>query len=323
MPENKDFSRSRIVLFCLLSAFIMASCTAPRAIYNSGKVTPHKQLKAGGDFSVNLPSLFARNLYDNIENIATPLLNRDTLSLDAQIIYLNKTAMAYAIDPFGAGYGFFARYGVAPRLDVGYKYASGSHVFDGMYQFMGSTGTFDAPQEDFFNGSIGLQYSSKNYDLPSWSGLDKVQSILDFKFKRKDILVPLIFSLSFGPEETVGSLAFGCVYTHTFISYGIDNNRIFDTLNSMAPQLVDILNAKQDFSAFGTFVNVKLGYKFIYIIPAFALYYQNYGTYKLIDGSEASFKGFSFVPSVALQFNISELSKAIKNKNKASYDSKN
>ena len=61
---------------------------------------------------------------------------------------------------------------------------------------------------------------------------------------------------------------------------------------------------------------------FICVIPAFAVYYQNYGTYKLIDGSEAKFKGFSFVPSIGFQINPTEISNALKKKQKASFDNK-
>ena len=215
MEQRKQSAHCRLIISLLLSIFIIASCTPPRAIYNSGKVTPHKQFKAGGDFSANFTSHIARSLYDNVKSVATPLITKDSLTLNEQIVYLNKTALAYALDPFGAGYGFYARYGLLPRFDLGYKFSSGTHVFDGMYQFMGSTGTFDAPQKNVLNGSIGVQYSFKNYDLPSWSGMDKAQSVLGFNFKREDLLVPVIFSLSFGDEETYGSLGFGCVYTKT------------------------------------------------------------------------------------------------------------
>ncbi len=313
-----NFPNKQFTAFVFL-IFIVTSCIPPRTIYNSGKVTPHKELKAGFDFSGNFTSHFARNLYDNVESIATPLINKDTLSLDEQIIYLNKTALAYAIDPFGAGYGVYARYGVVPGLDVGYKFTSGTHVFDAQYQFMGSRGSFDNPGKDFFNGSIGVQYSFKNYSLPDWSGLSMAQSILDFKLNRKDLLIPLIFSVSIGPEETYGSFAWGLVYTHSFISYGFDNKRIYDTISSMAPTLIEAFHNKQNYPAYGAFYNLKLGYKFIYIIPACALYYQNYRGYRLINGTDATFKGISFVPSIGLQINPTQISNALKKKQDPSY----
>jgi len=309
----------KILLLLIFCIFYLLSCTPPRSIQNSGKVTPHKQFKAGADVTANLTSHFARSLYKNVESIAQPLINKDSINLDEQLIYLNKTALAYAIDPFGAGYGFYARYGILPDFDIGYKLASGSHVFDGVYQFMGSKGTISAPEEGMLHGSIGFQYSFKNYSLPDWSGLKLAQKILDFNMKRKDILIPLTVSVAIGPEETYGSVSLGIAYSHTFLNYGFGNSRIYDTLNSMSPEIIAAIHSKQNFSAWGTFFNIKLGYKFIYFIPACALYYQNFGNYNLIDGNTAGFKGISFVPSFGLQINPVEISNALKKKEKALY----
>jgi len=309
----------KLLLFSAATTFLVYSCIPPRTIYNSGKTTPHKEVKAGFDFSGNFTSHFARNLYDNVEAIAKPLINKDSLSLDEQLIYLNKTALAYAIDPFGAGYGLYVRYGVAPGFDMGYKFSSGTHVFDGMYQFMGSKGSVSEPGEGFFNGSIGLQYSFRNYSLPDWSGLSMAQKVLDFELKRKDLLIPLIFSVAIGPEETYGSVAWGLVYSHSFISYGFNNQRIYDTISSMAPTLIEAFHNKQNYPAYGAFFNLKLGYKFIYIIPACALYYQNYRGYRMINGTDATFKGISLVPSIGFQLNPTQIPNALKKKQDPSY----
>jgi len=309
----------RIFLSLIVFTFALVSCTPPRAIQHSGKVTPHKQLTVGANFTANLTSHFARSLYKNVESIAQPLVNKDTLNISEQIIFLNKTALAYAIDPFGVGYDFYARYGLTPAVDMGYKLASGTHVLDARYQFMGSKGSISEPQQGLTHGSIGIQYSYKNYSLPEWSGLKLAQKILDFNLKRKDLIVPLVFSLAFGPEETYGSLATGIVYSHTFFNYGFENTRIYDTLNSISPVIVSAIHGKQNFGAMGAFLNLKLGYKFIYIIPAAALYYQNYKSYNLIDGTKAPFKGFSFVPSIGFQLNPTEISNAIKKKDKPQF----
>ncbi|OPZ96759.1 MAG: hypothetical protein BWY70_01672 [Bacteroidetes bacterium ADurb.Bin408] len=50
----------------------------------------------------------------------------------------------------------------------------------------------DNPGTSFFNGSIGLQYSFRNYSLPDWSGLSLAQKVLSFELTRKDLLVPSI-----------------------------------------------------------------------------------------------------------------------------------
>ena len=309
------FAVLRALFFFILVFMAVQACTPPRNVIHSGKVTPKGQVKVGADVTGNFTSHFARSLYKNVEAIVEPLVNKDSLQLDEQILNLNRTALAYAIDPFGAGYGFYARYGFTKGLDMGYRLASGTHVFDAMYQFAGSKGTIDEPEEGMLHGSIGFQYGFKNYSLPGWSDLKLAQKILDFNLKRKDILVPLIFSVGIGPEETYGAVSFGLAYSHTFLDYGFGNSRIYDTLNSVSPEIVASIHDKKHFPAWGAFFNLKLGYSFIYIIPACALYYQNYGTYNLIDGSTASFKGVSLTPSLGLQLNLMEIENLMK-KNK-------
>ena len=299
--------------YALAAFFLFYGCTAPRTITQSGKVTPHKQVKGGMDYSVSVPTHFVKSLYKNVEGIVIPLANKDSVYLDEQLIGLNKTVLAYSIDPLGFGYNYYARYGIAKRVDIGYKYASGTHVFDGMYQFMGSTGTIDNPGEKQFFGSIGIQYSAKKYDLPSWSGLDKVQNVLGYEMKRKDILIPLVFSIPFGKEEEFGNFSFGVAYAHSFLNYGFRNNNIYiDTLSSSTPDVVQAFQGKKNYSSFGTFFNFKCGYRFIYFVPALSVYYQNYGKFKLIDGGEVNFKGLTFVPSIGVQINPSEIALGIK-----------
>ncbi len=58
------------------------------------------------------------------------------------------------------------------------------------------------------------------------------------------------------------------------------------------------------YSSYGAFANLKLGYKYVYVVPAFSLYYQNYGTFTLLDGSSASLSGWTFIPSIGLQARI-------------------
>lgn len=316
---KKTVSQFKFISLSFLGTILsIQSCTPPKSITQSGKVTPQGQVKVGMDYCINVPTHFVRALYNNVDGIVTPLVNKDTIILDEQLVKLNKTALAYAIEPLGFGYNFYGRYGIYKHFDIGYKYASGTHVIDAMYQFMGSTGTINEPGEKGMCGSIGVQYSSKKYELPDWSGLDKVQSILDFEMKRKDLMVPVIFSLPFGSEETVGNFSFGLVYMHSFLSYGFQNSRIYDTLNGAAPTIVQAIQGKKDYSSTGIFFNLKLGYKYAYFLPAFALYYQNYGSYTLIDGSSVKFKGFTYVPSLGIQINPTQIYYDIKKRKKKS-----
>ncbi|MDQ3191626.1 MAG: hypothetical protein M3Q58_08535 [Bacteroidota bacterium] len=308
-------TKASIYLSLLISIILFqVSCTPPRSFIQSGKVTPHKQFKAGIDLAANVPTHVVKSAYKNTSAIVGPLINKDTIFLNDQLIKLNETALAYAVEPLGFGYNYYLRYGVFKRFDLGYRYASGTHAFDGMFQFLGSTGTIDNPGEKGNHGSIGIQYSSKKYELPSWSGLDKVQKIIGFEMQRKDLMVPLVFSIPFGEEETYGNFSFGLVYSHTFLEYGFDSSRIYDTLKSKSPTIIESIQDKRNFSSFGAFFNFKIGYKYAYFLPAFAMYYQNYGSFILIDKSTTKFSGFTFVPSIGLQLNPSQMAKSIRRK---------
>lgn len=310
----KHLNQFAFLIVCQL--VFICSCTPPKSITQSGKVTPKGHVKVGMDYSVNVPTHVVRSLYDNVGAIADPLLNKDSIFLDEQLIGLNRTALAYAIEPIGVGYHYYARYGFYKKFDAGYKYASGTHTFDAMYQFMGSTGTINEPGEKKMCGSIGLQFSSKKYELPGWKGLEKAQSVLGFEMKRKDFMIPLIFSVPFGPEETIGNFSFGMVYIHSFLNYGFKSNRIFDTLASATPINLQSLNNKRNYGAMGIFFNLKLGYKYVYILPAFAMYYQNYGRYRLLDGSEVKFRGMTFVPSLGIQISPTQIYSDVRKRKK-------
>jgi hypothetical protein len=60
----------------------------------------------------------------------------------------------------------------------------------------------------------------------------------------------------------------------------------------------------RDFSSFGGFLNLKLGYRYFYVIPALSVFYQNYGTYTLLNGASTSISGVTFVPSLGFQLRI-------------------
>lgn len=301
----------------MIAPVVLYSCTAPRAVTHSGKVTPLHELKVGYNYTVNVSTSTIGSVYGGIESATKSYINNDSVILNDQLKNINKAVVAYALDPIGTGYELYARYGVLKRVDVGYKYASGVHVFDGMYQFMGSTGTIDNPGPKGLYGSIGLQFSHQKYELPSWSGLDKVQHYLGFDFKRKDIMIPLVFSASFGKEEKIGNISFGLVYNHTFIKYGFDVKNIYGVLaENAAPELLNSVHDRKNFGSVGGFVNVKVGYKYAYFLASCATYYTNYGTFKMVGGGTAHYSGFTFVPTVGVQFRIptKKVSKAIKDR---------
>ncbi len=64
---------------------------------------------------------------------------------------------------------------------------------------------------------------------------------------------------------------------------------------------IDGIKEKNNFGAYGLFVNGKIGYKFLYLLPAITMYYQNYGTYQFLEGRQFSFSGMTFIPSIGVQ----------------------
>lgn len=289
-------------LLVLLAA--VAGCTAPRAVINSGKVTAPGKFKAGINFGGNIATEPIGQLDDITKAAVDAIVKKDTVFYDDEVEAATKALLAYSLDPVGPTFDFYLRYGLVERVDVGYKYASGVHVLDAQYQFMGPTGTPANPGGDVrWYGSVGLQYAGQSSDWVDKLFLDKLQPVLQFTAKRKDITVPLIFSRSFGVEEEKGSVAFGAVYNQTFISYGFEPSRLFKKYGGESLKL-DGLMKKNNYASYGIFVNARLGYKGFYLLPALTMYYQDYGSYKLLDDKSYSFSGMTFIPSVGLQANF-------------------
>ena len=297
--------KNKILFFTALSGVILliSSCSAPRSILHTGRVTQHKTFRAGADYSFNFSTAPVGAAYKSVKTITKNLINKDSIILDEQILNLSKTAVSYVLDPIASGYDINLRYGVLPKTDIGYKYSSGCHVFDLRYQFMGNSNYTEAIDKKSLCGSIGLQYSTQNFELPSLFGLVDLQKILGLNVERKDFLIPLAFSTDFGNTEKIGSFAFGAAYNLSFIHYSFNPEKIYQYDNSNILIHLPIIDEKKVYHSAGLFVNCKVGYKFIYFIPSLSMYYQNYGTYKLLGGT-AQIKGLTIIPSLGLQFNF-------------------
>src|SRR5690606_24891538 len=190
-------------------------------------------------------------------------------------------------------------YGVADGFELGYLRSKKTNVFSGAYQFMGPRGTVGSvyPNPSKWYGSAGLQFSWTSYNLPKLFGV--LQSQLGYHYKRKDFLLPVTFSYSIGHEEELGSLSFGTTLGYHLIDYGFVPKNVFDN----AGNRIQAEDHQNRFFSVGGFCSLKLGYKYVYIIPSFSFYYQNYGTYPLLNNAQISMKGFTFIPAISLQFN--------------------
>lgn len=310
------YTKKHPLIYIIIIVVITYSCSAPRAITNSGKVTPYKQFRIGGNFSGNFSSSIATSLIDGAVSTASDLINEDTVKLEESIMVVEKVALSYSLDPIGTGYDFYLRYGLCKRIDIGYKFASGVHIFDAAYQFMGSTGSINKPEKSGMCGSIGIQFSKQSYDLPF--GLNKVQKFLGFELNRKDLLIPLIFSATIGEEEKYGAFSFGLAYNYSMIQYSFNPKNIYTQIAN-STNLVEVkpFNSNKNYHSFGVFLNLKAGYKYIFLLTSVALYYQDYGNYEILNQKFIHASGITLIPTIGLQFSIFEIPR-FKKKNKTS-----
>ncbi|WP_201979470.1 hypothetical protein [Hymenobacter rubidus] len=292
------------------SALLLASsCTAPRAIVATGKVTPQGEFRVAYNQGFNIATAPLSKAGSALKSAATTAATKDTVGYGGSITNLQAAALAYILDPVQPTADLSIRYGIVPHLDAGYKYAFGSHVFDAQYQFMGPTGSPENPERGAVSGvtygSVGLQFATQRAKLPSLPFLSDINSVLNFKATRNDLLIPLIFSQSFGPEEEIGAVSYGVVYAHSWVNYGFAPGNVYINSN----KIPELPNQSRNFSSFGGFLNLKLGYRYFYVIPAISIFYQNYGEYALLNGASTSLSGMTFVPSIAFQVRIPNFSK--------------
>ncbi|MFY8079107.1 MAG: hypothetical protein ACOVMJ_10980, partial [Flavobacteriales bacterium] len=291
----------------------VSSCVAPRAITNSGKVTPKGNWVVATNQTYNIATAPAEKVASaldvNLDNLLTGAI--DTFSIaESNVVStdwqkVGEALMANNFDPIGGGFEFGVRYGIAERFDVGFKKTGRAKAIDVQYQFLGSLGNVDDFSEsttDKWYGSIGLQYSSQDISLPFWAR--PINSRLQYDFSRKDILVPLIFSYGLGNEESIGAISFGLAYNFTRMQYSTtpftyayiqDANGVVTALNSKA------ITETKNINSFGAFANMKIGFRYFYFVPAVAVYYQNYGTLQNFVGESFQMKGVTVVPSLGLR----------------------
>jgi hypothetical protein len=274
------------------------ACVAPRVISNSGKVTPKGNVVAGYHTSYNISTqagVYVKDLLvDNIEGLA----KKDSINFDESFENINKAAIAYQLDPISNGNEFYLKYGLVKRLDIGAKIAGNAKGLETQFQFLGPTGNVEDETEERLYGSIGLQFTTQSQSLPSV--LSYLQERLGYTFNRKDFLMPILFSYSLGNEEEFGAITGGIVANYSIVNYTTVPVNIFNKDKvELTPQ-----NYSQKYMSYGLFINAKLGYKYVYIVPSLSMFYQNYGKYQLLNGSSATFKGLTIVPGVGIKIRL-------------------
>jgi hypothetical protein len=285
-----------------ISVTILYSCSPPRSMINSGKVLSKNQVRFGNNYSVNVSTSPIKESIEGIKELST-INDVDSIKFDKGLEHINSVALAYCLDPIGFKSDLYLRYGLGHNLDIGYRYSGKAHSIDARYQFLGSNSTYQYSDYKGLYGSIGLQYGWQNYGFTD-KKFEQLSRIFEMKMSRKDISVPLIFSKSFGPEEKYGAVSFGLIYTHSFIKYNINPKNVYFRDNEGIEQIMQPLNAEKNYSSYGTFINIKAGWKFIFFNAGIAGYYQEYGTYPLLGGGMVVLKGWTIIPSYGVQFNI-------------------
>jgi hypothetical protein len=281
---------------------VVCSCSPPKAITESGKVVTKNQVRGGVNYSVNVSTSPITESIKGIEEFEQ-MSDKDSFQLTEGLEHINAAALAYCLDPIGYKTDFYLRYGLGHNIDVGYRYSGKSHLVDARYQFLGSNSTYQYSDYKGMFGSVGLQYGWQSYNFGG-KNFEQISKIFDLNMSRKDISVPVIFSKSFGPEEKYGAIAFGVIYTHSFVKYNIDPKNVYVKDNEGVQQMLAPLNAKMNYGSYGGFVNFKVGYKFVYFTAGLSTYYQEYGNYALLGGGNVELKGWTFVPSYGVQFNL-------------------
>lgn len=275
---------------------IFSACSGSRAITNSGKVTPKGKVQIGADMTLNIPTATGTSVFELGKDFIDTYGEEDSLFVNTQVENAQKALYAYSIDPLASGYDFFIRYGFVRNFDAGYKYSSGAHKLDFQYQFLGDSCHWQGNNKNF-NGSISVQFSYVSMDFSNFY-LDEVSSLLGFEYTKSTLLVPVIFSQSFGEDEKIGRIAFGAVYCHTFMDYSIIPTNLYSYENVK----YKAESHSVDYPSFGLFSSLKLGYKYVYLLGSLSMYYQNYGSYTLFTGQKASFKGVTIIPTIGLHF---------------------
>lgn len=289
--------------FLALILGTLASCSVPKVMNQSGRVAPKGTVTGGLTYMANVSQVSSVIMGDVVKNYIQDYKSGDSVEYDKLLLDANAALVAYAIDPIAFGPQFYVRVGVWDRLELGYTRTKRTNMFSLQTQFLGFEKERIEESKIRWYGSAGLQYSWNKYNLPDFFG--KVQNRLGFEYKRRDLLIPINFSYSFGPNETYGAIGFGAVIGFHRIEYSFLPDRIFND-KGMPLQPVNYINK---FSSIGFFANIKFGYKYAYLIPSIAVYYQEYGTYPLLDRSTIFLKGFTFVPALTLQLNSIRKSK--------------
>ncbi|HWY12848.1 MAG TPA: hypothetical protein VN026_16050 [Bacteroidia bacterium] len=300
-------SKFKAIISFELALLIFSACTTPRSVLNSGKVVPKNTIRGGINYTFNIATSPVAESAKAIYNFADTYKNKDTVYLNNTVEDANKALLSYCLDPITFTNEYYLRAGLGHRMDMGYRNSGDAHGVDMMYQFLGGTGTFKDSEYNGMYGSVGFQYAHQSFKFMNNKIFNKFERFFGISMNRNDFTIPVIFSKSWGPEERTGCFSFGATYTHSFIKYKIAPKAIYrlsENDPSIPPELLQPIEGKMDYSSYGTFVNFKVGKRYVFFNLSVSAYYQNFGKYPILGGKTVALEGFSIVPSYGVQFNI-------------------
>ena len=283
----------------IIVAFAMGlvSCSVPKVMNQSGRVTPKGNITGGISYMGNVSQEPVKRVSGLVGNFINDFQPTDSVNFNQVMEDANAALVAYTLDPIIAGPQFYVKIGVYDRLEVGYLRTEVTNAFSFQFQFLGFEKEYQEQSKKRWFGSVGMQYSQSKFSLPDRFG--ELQRTFGYRFGRNDFLFPLNFSYSLGPNEQYGAIGFGAVLGLHRLNYSFIPDKVFDE-NGVQLQP---LQYKNRYHSLGFFLNAKLGFKYVYVIPSLAVYYQNYGEYPMLNRNMVNFQGFSFVPAITLQLN--------------------
>jgi len=291
-------------ILLLAAASMIFSCAPSRAVLESPQVTPQGKLAGRAEFGLPIPTSVLGSLsnnYDAVKNSAVKSVSGDSLYISDSSYVKNASEyiIAMATDPLMPTMEMGLSYGIFNRFEIDYHWLVTGHALGARFQILNGD----------LKAALGAFYSWQDYELPSIIG--DIQSNLGFTFKRSDITIPLMFgSKSGNPEGFRTEWGLGLQYQLSKISYGFDGSaaNYVETWTSVSgdstvQKTMAAVPVRSTYGqSFGGQANFRVGYKFVNFVMGLGVYYQNYGTFKLIDNRSISPSGVTYLPKIALEF---------------------
>jgi hypothetical protein len=206
-----------------------------------------------------------------------------------------RSLVAASLDMPGANFMTSIHMGLGGGVEAGYRREGGANAIDLRWQYMGV-------QDHGWNGGTAIQYSWASFDLPSYLG--DIQSLLGYRFERKDVIVPFVFSRPFGENGKYGSFGGSLLCGWTQVTYGFDPDGLYKRSGVQWEPLEKAPDQTTTYWSFGASALVRGGYRWVWAMAGVTATYQNYGTYQVPGTDPISLSGLTLQPAIGIEFRI-------------------